>query len=920
MGKLLYGLARFLVIVSIFFMTVPSAWGEQVLTVYFAGTGATGEWYDGANAKGLCGLAGFWTPEMISTLHYAQLDTDEGAQLNHHKVAVDGVGTGCDDFCLLDVTSSALADLEWCRGWQTCLNDARSALHDVLLENPGENVILNLVGHSRGGILCFKMANWVENTYEYNNVLIGSRITRINILALDPVAGQAVPRFDGQALVPEFRLGAKVKNFVGIYATDERSFMFSPSIPEYGSVTNAWVFSVPGSHETLSGNIQEDGHATFTGLGCFNPLIPWPFLAGQCQSHFLGVPQFTPHSTGWFQPIIWIPTPNIPCLEQCLDYSAKDAVDGDLMKIPNVVKTIAVELLESPQWGGVQFDDTRLKGEWSDVLPPDPPKGRYDEGEFVNAVNGMWDYDYSLMKQISSTLYLFEYHPIPLLPAPTALGLWQFLQLHKKPRLCTESYPEGNQTKVRYASLEKKADGIFDGQKTWDELIMRTELPGDLPPVAAAGPDQTVGVGEGCIAAVTLDGSGSYDPLNNNFYTWSIPSYEDVTGEKSTTVALAPGAYAITLTASNDSGIHSDKVTVTVQDPTPPTPDQEPLENVLGECSAQVPIIPTASDDCFDEPVEGTTADPLIYNDQGSHTITWIYNYGDGRSITQDQTVIVEDITPPVPVLPDLQAVTGECSANIASAPTATDNCTGQVTGNTTDPLTYEEQGDYTVSWTYDDGNGNPTTQIQSVVVDDVTPPAINAPEDREVECGGPNGTAMDIGLAAATDECCESVTITDDRPAVFPLGETVVTWTAEDCNGNLSTATQIIKIGDTTEPDLSVSVSPDTLWPPNHKMTPIAPTVTVSDICSLSIIPQLTSITMNEGAETNAFDPNYDYDAAAGDTSNDIMIDDNGKIYLRAERAGNNSGRIYTITFTATDASGNTSTSSAEVTVPHNR
>ena len=42
---------------------------------------------------------------------------------------------------------------------------------------------------------------------------------------------------------------------------------------------------------------------------------------------------------------------------------------------------------------------------------------------------------------------------------------------------------------------------------------------------------------------------------------------------------------------------------------------------------------------------------------------------------------------------------------------------------------------------------------------------------------------------------------ITNDAPAVFPLGETIVTWTATDSSGNTSSATQTISVVDTTAP-----------------------------------------------------------------------------------------------------------------------
>ncbi|HLP65843.1 T9SS type A sorting domain-containing protein, partial [Flavobacterium sp.] len=50
-------------------------------------------------------------------------------------------------------------------------------------------------------------------------------------------------------------------------------------------------------------------------------------------------------------------------------------------------------------------------------------------------------------------------------------------------------------------------------------------------------------------------------------------------------------------------------------------------------------------------------------------------------------------------------------------APTATDNCAGTITATTNDPLTYNTQGTYTVTWSYNDGNGNTSTQQQTVIV-----------------------------------------------------------------------------------------------------------------------------------------------------------------------------------------------------------
>ena len=106
------------------------------------------------------------------------------------------------------------------------------------------------------------------------------------------------------------------------------------------------------------------------------------------------------------------------------------------------------------------------------------------------------------------------------------------------------------------------------------------------------------------------------------------------------------------------------------------------------------------------------------------------------------------------------------------------------------------------------------------------------------------------------------------------------------------------------------VSVTPNVLWPANHKYVDIEATVVVSDNFDPTPSVSLVSVTSNEP----------DNGPGDGNTVNDIVIEDDFQFMLRAERAGSGSGRIYTITYLGTDSCGNTATATTTVTVPHSK
>jgi 3D (Asp-Asp-Asp) domain-containing protein len=277
------------------------------------------------------------------------------------------------------------------------------------------------------------------------------------------------------------------------------------------------------------------------------------------------------------------------------------------------------------------------------------------------------------------------------------------------------------------------------------------------------------------------------------------------------------------------------------------------------------------------------------------------------------------DTTAPVVTAPANVSVPSgpSCNAVVSDAQlghaTATDNCsdcvvitrTGVPAGNIF-PV-----GTTNVTYTANDGHGNSAAAIQHVTVTDSNPPAITAPADITVTAGA-NCTAIVDPGSPVTSGPCTGVTVTtvrsDGQPlaAPFPLGTTTITWTATDASSNSASDTQTITV---TAPPLVIdggTANPSSLWPPNHKMISVTVSFNTSGGCGTTDCA-ITSVASNEPVNGTG----------DGDVSPDWQIIDNHHINLRAERSGEGSGRIYTITITCTDGGGHTATKNVVVTVP---
>jgi hypothetical protein len=172
----------------------------------------------------------------------------------------------------------------------------------------------------------------------------------------------------------------------------------------------------------------------------------------------------------------------------------------------------------------------------------------------------------------------------------------------------------------------------------------------NVPPVADAGPDQTVECECFDGAEITLDGSGSFDDNNDPLtYSWSIGGEEIATGV-SPTVTLDLGVHLIMLTVTDPGGLSdTDAVTITVEDTTDPVVTllgDDPLElecgvDVYEELKAEV------TDICDPAPSLVIDASDVDTETVGVYGVLYTGTDASGNSATETRTVNVVDTTPP---------------------------------------------------------------------------------------------------------------------------------------------------------------------------------------------------------------------------------------------------------------------------------
>lgn len=281
-------------------------------------------------------------------------------------------------------------------------------------------------------------------------------------------------------------------------------------------------------------------------------------------------------------------------------------------------------------------------------------------------------------------------------------------------------------------------------------------------------------------------------------------------------------------------------------------------------------------------------------------------NNGRGQEISQQQSCVLT-----LPANTTVIAPANACGAVVEFAITTTGNC-GTVTATPASGSTFRV-GTTTVNVT----NGVQNASF-TVTVLDATAPAFDCPEaiTASTDPGFCHAT-LQIPAPAYTDNCgggTATGTRSDGKALTdpYPKGTTTITWTATDASSNSTSCTQVVIVKDTEKPRIiSVTATPNTLWSPNHKMTDVELTYVATDNCPGELTYEVTGISSNEPLNGTG----------DGNTEADWAFIDGTHVQLRAERAGNGTGRIYTITVRVKDAAGNYSDdATVTVSVPHDQ
>ncbi|MBV9927315.1 MAG: HYR domain-containing protein [Acidobacteria bacterium] len=351
-----------------------------------------------------------------------------------------------------------------------------------------------------------------------------------------------------------------------------------------------------------------------------------------------------------------------------------------------------------------------------------------------------------------------------------------------------------NVSDFTYSGLPQDLKGRF----TLEAGALKFTVLDNVAPIVHAPNDLTLEA-TGAGGAVATYAATAEDNLDGALpVTFNIPS--------GSTFAL--GTTEVTVSATDSAGnTTTAKFNVIVRDRVGPVLSL-PSDVIVEATSAQgaVATYTATAEDAVGGPVsvslspQSGSSFPL-----GTSTVNASATDQSGNTSNGTFKVIVRDTT--APVISDLTDITVEATgsggAPATFAATANDSVSGAVNVTfSVAPGSTFALGTTAVTATAADAAGNTATKSFNVTVRDTTAPSITTPADVVVEATSAAGAAANFAATAAdVVDGNVSVSYSAASGSTFALGETTVTVRATDAAGNTATKTFKVFVRDTTAP-----------------------------------------------------------------------------------------------------------------------
>jgi len=324
---------------------------------------------------------------------------------------------------------------------------------------------------------------------------------------------------------------------------------------------------------------------------------------------------------------------------------------------------------------------------------------------------------------------------------------------------------------------------------------------------------------------ITLNGPSSLSIVQGTSYTDAgATAVDNVDGNVSVSTSgsvntAVPNIYTITYTAidsSNNASTKTRTVTVTaVADTTPPVITLNGSATISIVQGANYTDLGATAIDNIDGTVSVSTSGSVNTATAGVYTITYTATDASGNTSTKTRTVTVsstveEDTTPPVITINGSTVLDIPQGTTYTDAgATALDNKDGEISVATSGSVNTGVVATYMITYTATDSSGNTATEIRTVNVIlfiDKTAPVISLVGASIIEVVQ-GTTYSDLG-ASAFDNIDKIVSVTSTGNVnTAVVGTYIITYTATDKAGNVATKKRTVKVVKKILPDNTAPV-----------------------------------------------------------------------------------------------------------------